>query len=96
MRAAPVVAANSNARTHRAQVRVFGDSGSFVDLNNVATALGLVNSAASPMTFTLDFSGSTQFGSAFGVNSIAQVSGLRVVNSPMSRRRVRLIIELKV
>jgi flagellar hook protein FlgE len=43
-----------------------------VNLNNVATALGQVNSAASPMSFTLDFSGSTQFGSAFGVNSIAQ------------------------
>jgi flagellar hook protein FlgE len=43
-----------------------------VDLNQIATDLGTVNSAASPLPFTLDFRGSTQFGAPFGVNSITQ------------------------
>ncbi len=43
-----------------------------IDLNAVATALGTVNGATSPMAFTLDFGGSTQFGSVFGVNSLTQ------------------------
>jgi flagellar hook protein FlgE len=32
----------------------------------------LVNGAATPLAFTLNFAGSTQFGSAFGVNSLTQ------------------------
>ncbi len=43
-----------------------------VDLGAVATALGLVNGAATPLTFTMDFGGTSQFGSNFGVNSLAQ------------------------
>jgi len=43
-----------------------------VNLNQIATDLGTVNSALSPLPFTLDFGGTTQFGSPFGVNSITQ------------------------
>ena len=37
---------------------------------NVSTSV--TTGAASPMAFTLDFTGSTQFGSAFGVNNLTQ------------------------
>lgn len=43
-----------------------------VDLAAVATALGGVNGATSPLTFTMDLRGTSQFGSAFGVNSLTQ------------------------
>lgn len=43
-----------------------------IDLAAVATSLGTVNGAVTPLAFTLDFRGSTQFGSKFGVNSLAQ------------------------
>jgi flagellar hook protein FlgE len=43
-----------------------------VDLNQIGIDLGKVNSANSPLNFTLDFTGSTQFGSPFGVNAITQ------------------------
>ncbi len=43
-----------------------------VDLNSVAAGLGLVNGATSPLSFTIDFNGTTQFGSAFGVSSLSQ------------------------
>ena len=43
-----------------------------IDLDQVETDLGTVNSAASPLVFTLDFQGTTQFGSPFGVNTITQ------------------------
>jgi flagellar hook protein FlgE len=43
-----------------------------VDLNAVATGLGLVNGAASPLTFAMNFAGTTQFGSKFGVSSLSQ------------------------
>lgn len=43
-----------------------------VDLNQIATDLGTVNSANSPLPFTLDFNGTTQFGSPFGVTTITQ------------------------
>lgn len=43
-----------------------------VDLAGVATALGRTASATSPLAFTLDFTGSTQFGSPFSVNSLTQ------------------------
>jgi flagellar hook protein FlgE len=43
-----------------------------IDLNAVATANGLVNGANTPMTFTLDMTGSTQFGSGFAVNNLTQ------------------------
>lgn len=43
-----------------------------IDLNGVATALGTINGANSPLTMTLDLTGSTQFGSGFGVNSMDQ------------------------
>ena len=43
-----------------------------VDLAAVATDLGLVNGAATPLIFTMDFGGTSQFGSNFGVNSLAQ------------------------
>ncbi|HUL93794.1 MAG TPA: flagellar hook protein FlgE [Burkholderiales bacterium] len=43
-----------------------------VDLNQIAVDLGTVNSANSPLPFTLDFSGTTQFGSPFGVTTITQ------------------------
>jgi flagellar hook protein FlgE len=43
-----------------------------VDLDDVATALGTTNSADSPLDYTLDFTGSTQFGASFGVNSLDQ------------------------
>ena len=43
-----------------------------IDLNGVATALGTTNGAAAPLSFSLDLTGSTQFGSVFGVNSLTQ------------------------
>jgi len=43
-----------------------------IDLNAVAAANGEVNSATSPLAFEFDFEGSTQFGSAFGVNRLVQ------------------------
>jgi flagellar hook protein FlgE len=43
-----------------------------IDLNAVATANGKVNSATATQTVNLDFTGSTQFGSPFGVNKLTQ------------------------
>ena len=43
-----------------------------INLNQVQTDLGLVNGAASPLTFNMDFRGTTQFGSKFGVSSLSQ------------------------
>mgnify|MGYP002623137430 CR=1 FL=1 len=43
-----------------------------VDLAQVATDLGLVNGATTPLNFTVDLRGTTQCGSAFGVNSLSQ------------------------
>ncbi|MBI3529249.1 MAG: flagellar hook protein FlgE [Betaproteobacteria bacterium] len=43
-----------------------------IDLAAVATDLGLVNGATTPLTFTMDFRGTSQFGSSFGVSSLAQ------------------------
>lgn len=43
-----------------------------IDLDAVATALGLTNGAASPLSVTLDLTGSTQYGATFGVNSLSQ------------------------
>lgn len=58
-----------------------------VDLNQVAIDLGQVNGANTPLTFTTDFSGTSQFGSPFGVNTLAQdgftsgrLSGLAVTS----------------
>src|SRR5205823_2647103 len=56
-----------------------------LDLDNIATALGKTNGAVSPQAFTLQMSGTTQFGSDFGVNSLDQdgypsgtLSGLQI------------------
>ncbi len=43
-----------------------------VDLNAVATALGTVNGATSPLNFTLDLTSATQFGTGFSVNTLSQ------------------------
>lgn len=43
-----------------------------IDLAQVETDLGLVNGAATPLTFTMNFTGTTQFGSNFGVSSLSQ------------------------
>lgn len=43
-----------------------------VDLDAVATDLGLVNGATSPLIFDIEFGGTSQFGAKFGVNSLAQ------------------------
>jgi flagellar hook protein FlgE len=43
-----------------------------IDLTQVATDLGLVNGATSPLTFSLNYKGTSQFGSNFGVSSLAQ------------------------
>jgi flagellar hook protein FlgE len=43
-----------------------------IDLAAVAANLGLVNGATTPLTFTMDFRGTSQFGSTFGVNSLTQ------------------------
>lgn len=43
-----------------------------LDLFGVATALGKTNGAVTPLTFKLDFSGTSQYGSAFGVNTLSQ------------------------
>ncbi len=58
-----------------------------VDLNQVAIDLGQVNGANTPLNFTTDFSGTSQFGAPFGVNTLAQdgftsgrLSGLAVTS----------------
>lgn len=43
-----------------------------VDLAQVAIDLGQVNGATTPLSFTVDFTGTSQFGSPFGVNSLSQ------------------------
>jgi flagellar hook protein FlgE len=43
-----------------------------IDLAAVAANLGLVNGATTPLTFKMDLTGTSQFGSSFGVNSLAQ------------------------
>lgn len=43
-----------------------------IDLAGAMTALGTTNSAATPLAFNVDFTGSTQFGSAFGTNRLEQ------------------------
>lgn len=43
-----------------------------VDLAAIATALGTVNGATTPLAFTLDLSSATQFGTGFSVNTLTQ------------------------
>lgn len=43
-----------------------------INLAGVMTALGQTNSATTPLTFDLDFTGTSQYGSAFGVNTLTQ------------------------
>jgi len=43
-----------------------------IDLAAVAADLGTVNGAATPLTFDIDFRGTTQFGARFGVSSLSQ------------------------
>lgn len=43
-----------------------------IDLNDVMLAVGGVNNAGSPLSFEMDFTGSTQFGSSFGTNKLEQ------------------------
>src|SRR5574343_195822 len=43
-----------------------------IDLAGAMSALGNSNSAQSPLAFNVDFTGSTQFGSAFGTNRLEQ------------------------
>lgn len=43
-----------------------------INLNSVATALGSTNNANPTMTFNVDYTGSSQFGSAFGNNRLEQ------------------------
>jgi len=43
-----------------------------INLASVGTSLGSTTGALSPQTFPIDFTGTTQFGSAFGTNSLAQ------------------------
>ena len=60
----------------------FNDSGTLIspttatgvniDLTGVMTANGLTNSAASPLSFTIDYRESTQFGAKFSVNELTQ------------------------
>lgn len=56
-----------------------------VDLNAIATALGKVNGATSPLDFSLNLAGATQFGTGFSVNTLSQdgytsgrLSGFRI------------------
>ena len=43
-----------------------------INLNGVATALGKTNGATSPLSMTLNLTGTTQYGSGFGVNALDQ------------------------
>lgn len=43
-----------------------------LDLSTVATVLGKTNAATSPLTFSLDYTGSSQYGANFGVNTLTQ------------------------
>lgn len=43
-----------------------------VDLAAIATALGTVNGATTPLAFTLDLTSATQFGAGFSVNTLTQ------------------------
>ena len=49
-----------------------GDLTVNINLNKVMGDQGQTNSAGSPLAFAIDFSDSTQFGSAFGTNSLTQ------------------------
>jgi flagellar hook protein FlgE len=57
------------------QLTAAAPSGGFdvsIDLNSVMTENSKTNIALSPQAFTLDFASSTQFGAAFGTNSLQQ------------------------
>jgi len=43
-----------------------------IDLAGITSALGKTNSATTPLTFQIDFTGSSQYGSAFGANRLEQ------------------------
>lgn len=43
-----------------------------IDLNGVMTDLGKPNNAATPLAFNVNFTGSSQYGSSFGANRLAQ------------------------
>ncbi len=43
-----------------------------IDLNGVLMAGGSTNNAGTPLSFEMDFTGSTQFGSSFGTNRLEQ------------------------
>lgn len=43
-----------------------------LDLAGVSTALGTTNGAATPLAFNFDFTGTSQYGSVFGVNALTQ------------------------
>ena len=49
-----------------------GVVGASINLANVMNDLGQVNNAASPLSFNIDFTGSSQFGSPFGTNRLEQ------------------------
>ena len=49
-----------------------GVVGASINLNAVMAAQGKVNGAGTPLAFNVDFTGSTQFGSAFGTNRLEQ------------------------
>lgn len=43
-----------------------------LDLNTVDTVLGKTNAATSPLAFSMDYTGSSQYGANFGVNTLTQ------------------------
>lgn len=43
-----------------------------LDLDTVSTVLGKTNAATSPLVFSMDYTGSSQYGSNFGVNTLTQ------------------------
>ena len=49
-----------------------GVVGASINLANVMNDLGQVNSAATPLAFNIDFTSSSQYGSAFGANRLEQ------------------------
>ena len=53
-------------------VLTFNSNGSYAGITNASQSATLTNGAASPLTMALDYSQMTQFGSAFGVNTLSQ------------------------
>ncbi len=68
----PVANVDLGAGAGNPVTMAFNSSGVMTTAMPVPTSLTIVGGAVTPLAFNLDLTGSTQFGSQFGVNSLAQ------------------------